>query len=66
MELKCLHAYVSAELELQPGQTTEGTEVSEEKKQQMLADFPEWFEKIEVGDEKEELGDAVKTTKKRK
>ena len=69
MELKCLHPYISAAFELTPGQTTEGMGISEEKKEQMVADFPEWFEKIgaeEVVKEEETEVTAKTTPKKRK
>ena len=51
MELKCLEVYGSAQISLVEGETTVGKEVSEEKKAQMLADYPEKFEIYEGTEE---------------
>ena len=54
MELKCLKSYSSAQVSLDKGDTTEGRELSEDKKLQMLTDFPERFELIESEEKEEE------------
>lgn len=46
MELKALHQYSTADFDLAVGATTVDMNISDEKKAQMLADFPEWFEEF--------------------
>ena len=47
MELKCLGIYSSLNINLTAGDTTVDKDISEEKKAQMLADFPGKFEVYE-------------------
>jgi len=47
MELKCLKSYTSQGVDMVAGSTTEGLLLSEEKKIQMITDFPERFALIE-------------------
>lgn len=53
MELKCLSQYNSGFMSLFPGDTTVDRGLSDEKKNQMITDFPDWFEVIEDGESKE-------------
>lgn len=46
MELKAKDTYRCPQFDLFEGQTTEGFEVSDEQKAQMVADFPELFEVV--------------------
>lgn len=46
MELKAKGTYRCPQFDLYEGQTTEGFEVSDEQKAQMVADFPELFEVV--------------------
>jgi hypothetical protein len=48
MELHCVKQYATSGFELVPGDTTIGRDISESKKSQMLEDFPDRFEVIEV------------------
>lgn len=47
MELRAKVPYHTSFGSLFPGDSTEGKDLPEEKKQQMLADFPGWFDLIE-------------------
>lgn len=63
MELKAIELYRCPQFELNEGETTEGREeISEEKKAQLVADFPELFEVIEGSAEGSET--ATKKGKK--
>lgn len=46
MELKSKGIYRCPQFDLYEGQTTEGFEISEAQKTQMLADFPELFDEV--------------------
>lgn len=46
MELRVNAPYRGVDLELRAGTTTVGLEIPEERKAQMLADFPEIFEEL--------------------
>ncbi len=53
MELKALVTYSAADFILPEGDTTVGREdVTEERKQFLAENFPEWFEVLEVVEEK--------------
>jgi hypothetical protein len=47
MELKCIKQYQSATMTVKAGLTTEGMELTDEQKEQLLSDFPHKFEAIE-------------------
>lgn len=52
-ELKCNGTYRAPDFDLYNGQTTEHLNISDIRKQQMLSDFPDLFEKIEREVERE-------------
>lgn len=59
MELKCVgEGYSCPKFELKNGQTTEGMDISEDKKKQMYEDYPGLFVRI---DKEENVEFTVKT-----
>lgn len=47
MELRALCTYRDVKYEFQSGDSTLGKKYTEEEKQQMLEDFPDWFEVVD-------------------
>lgn len=62
MELKCLHTYSCPDFTLKAGDTTIDKDISVDKKNQMLADYPTWFEETTADVQNTEASDEAPVT----